>query len=509
VDRREFVKTSALAIGASLLPGQARALSAQSTRTRTFPEYDKLDGLGLADLVQRREISPTELLDAAIERVELHNPGVNAVINKMYDHARSAIAAGLPSGPFTGVPFLLKDTVANYAGVETSNGSEFFRGAVAANDSELVVRMKRAGLVIFGKTNLPEMALNVTTEPRRFGPTRNPWNAGMSTGGSSGGSAAAVAARMVPMAHGTDGGGSLRIPASMCGMFGLKPTRARNPSGPDAGEGWNGSTAAHAITRSVRDSAALLDATSGPDVGDPYWAPPLQRPLLQEVGVDPGKLRIAFTATPWNGKPVDPECVQAMEEAIKLCADLGHHVEEATPAIDEAAREKAHKFFKAAHTRRVLELRGKALGREPNEQDVERYVWYLAEIGRSLSAVDYANAITTMHKTGRVVGHFFAKFDVLVTPVMCLAPYKLGVLDSMGDPDALNENVRATTAFTSPFNTTGNPAMSVPLHWTPEGMPVGVQFVGRFGDEATLFRLAAQLEAAKPWAQRRFGRGNP
>jgi len=491
---------SAYGVGASLLPLQARARSTPNLRSpRSFPEYEKLDALGLADLIKHGEISPTEALDAAIESVELHNPEINAVINKMYDQARAAIAAGLPSGPFTGVPFLLKDLVASYAGVETSNGSEFFRGALAQTDSEIVVRLKRAGLVIFGKTNVPEMGLNTTTEPIRFGATKNPWNKQMSVGGSSGGSAAAVAARMVPMAHGTDGGGSIRIPASLCGMFGLKPTRARNPSGPEAGEGWNGSAAAHAITRSVRDSAALLDATSGPDVGDPYWAPPLVRPLLREVGVDPGKLRIAFTTKAWNGKPVDAECVQSVNEAIKLCASLGHHVEEATPAIDEVNREKAHKLFKCAHTRRLLEMRGAILGRIPTAEDVERYVWHLAEFGRTSSAVDYANAITVMHKTGRVVGRFFKNFDILITPVMCLAPYKLGQLDSNGDPDVLYEYIRSTTAFTSPFNITGNPAMSVPLHTTAEGMPVGVQFVAPFGDEATLFRLAAQLEVAKPW----------
>lgn len=500
MNRRDFVKASAFAVGSSLLPLEAKALGMQSAQTaRSFPEYDKLDALGLADLIKRGEISPTEVLDAAIERVELHNPKINAVINKMYDQARSAIAAGLPSGPFTGVPFLLKDLVASYAGVETSNGSEFFRGALAQADSEIVARMKRAGLVIFGKTNVPEMGLNTSTEPKRFGATKNPWNIQMSAGGSSGGAAAAVAARMVPMAHGTDGGGSIRVPASLCGMFGLKPTRARNPSGPEVGEGWNGSAAAHAITRSVRDSAALLDATSGPDVGDPYWAPPLKRPLLQEVGVDPGKLRIAFTTKAWNGKPVDAECLEAVNETIKLCESLGHHVEEATPAIDEEARERAHKLFKSAHTRRALEVRGNTLGHQPTEQDVERYVWYLAEFGRVSSAVEYTNAIVTMHKTGRVVGRFFKNFDILITPVMCLAPYKLGLLDSNGDANVLVEYIRSTTAFTSPFNTTGNPAMSVPLHWTTEGMPVGVQFVAPFGDEATLFRLAAQLEAAKPW----------
>src|SRR6266404_3309142 len=252
----------------------------------SLPDYDRYDGIGLAGLVQARQVTAGELLEAAVGRVEQRNPAVNAVVNRMYDQAKAAIAAGLPSGPFTGVPYLLKDLGVLYAGAVTSAGSAFFRNAIADHDSEIVARMKRAGLVIFGKTNTPELGLSTSTEPRLFGPTKNPWNCEMSAGGSSGGAAAAVAAGMLPMAHATDGGGSIRIPASCCGLFGLKPTRARNPMGPDAGEGWGGASVGHAVTRSVRDSAALLDATSGPDIGDPYWAPPPTRPFLEEVGRD-------------------------------------------------------------------------------------------------------------------------------------------------------------------------------------------------------------------------------
>src|SRR5919108_2115498 len=288
-------------------------------------EFERYDGLALATLVRRREVSPSELLEAAVSTVERRNPEINAVVCRLYDEARAAIAAGLPDGPFTGVPYLLKDLGAHYEGAATTYGGALFKDFVVDHDSELTARLKRAGLVIFGKTNTPELGLASSTEPRLFGPTHNPWNVAHSAGGSSGGSAAAVAAGMAPMAHATDGGGSIRIPASACALFGLKPTRARNPLGPDAGEGWGGASVAHAVTRSVRDSAALLDATSGPDVGDPYWAPPPAGPFLAEVGRDPRRLRIALTTTPWNGHPVDPQCVDAAQAAARLCERLGHH----------------------------------------------------------------------------------------------------------------------------------------------------------------------------------------
>ena len=285
-----------------------------------FAEFDRYDGLGLAELVRRRAVSSEEIVDETLARIEARNPAINAVVTRMDDQARAALRAGLADGPFTGVPYLLKDLGAHYQGVVTSYGGTLFADNVLDHDSELTLRLKRAGLVIVGKSNTPEMGLAPSTEPRRFGPTRNPWNLDYSAGGSSGGAAAAVAAGILPMAHATDGGGSIRIPASACGLFGLKPTRARNPMGPDAGEGWGGASIGHAVTRSVRDSAALLDATSGPDVGDPYWAPPSAGPFLAEVGRDPGRLRIALTVTPWISSPVDPECAEAAHAAAKLCA---------------------------------------------------------------------------------------------------------------------------------------------------------------------------------------------
>jgi amidase len=469
-----------------------------------YDEFARYDGLGLAELVQRRQVSAAEVLEAAVAAVETRNHEINAVVGRLYDQARAAIVAGLPAGPFTGVPYLLKDLGAHYQGAVTSYGGTLFKDNVVDHDSEITVRLKRAGLVIFGKTNTPELGLASSTEPRLFGPTRNPWHLGHSAGGSSGGSAAAVASGMAPMAHATDGGGSIRIPASACGLFGLKPTRARNPLGPDQGEGWGGASVGHAVTRTVRDSAALLDATCGPDLGDPYWAPPPARPFLDEVGGEPGRLRIAITTRPWNGQAVDPQCAAAAQEAAKLCESLGHHVEEASPVVDAGSLGAATLVVIGANLRAALEARAAALGRELAEDDVERITWLRAMDGHTARAADYARAIGIMHRTGRVVAPFFTRFDVLLTPTMCCPPHPLGVIDMMtADPVAYGQAVLGTIAFTSLWNACGNPAMSVPLGWSREGLPLGVQFVGGFGDEATLFRLAAQLETAQPWADRR------
>jgi amidase len=470
-------------------------------------DFEMFDGLALAELVRRKEASPEQLLEATIRRAEALNPALNAIVTPLYDQARAAIAAGLPSGPFAGVPYLLKDLGALYTGAPTSFGSTFFDGNVADHDSEITARLKRAGLVIFGKTNTPEMGLSPSTEPRRFGATKNPWNLAYSAGGSSGGAAAAVAAGILPMAHATDGGGSIRIPASCCGLFGLKPTRARNPMGPDAGEGWGGASVGHAVTRSVRDSAALLDATSGPDVGDPYWAPPPVRPFLAEVGRDPGRLRIALTTTPFNGHAVHPECADAARSAAKLCASLGHTVEEARPELDAEALGSAVRVIIAANVRASLEARAEVLGRTLTEADVERVTWRWASDASVFTAWQYARSINVVHRSGRAVARFFAAYDILLSPTMCQPPYRLGVLDmSSTDDAAYLDAVLASVGFTALFNSAGNPAMSVPLAWSSEGLPIGIQFAGRFGDEATLFRLAAQLETAQPWAGRRPAR---
>jgi amidase len=469
-----------------------------------FPEFDRYDGLGLADLVRRRTVKPEEILDETLARIEARNPAINAVVTRMDDQARVALATGLPAGPFTGVPYLLKDLGAHYQGVVTSYGGTLFADNVLDHDSELTLRLKRAGLVIVGKSNTPEMGLAPSTEPRRFGPTRNPWNLGYSAGGSSGGAAAAVAAGILPMAHATDGGGSIRIPASCCGLIGLKPTRARNPMGPDAGEGWGGASVGHAVTRSVRDSAALLDATSGPDVGDPYWAPPPAGPFLAEVGRDPGRLRVALTVTPWITSPVDPECAAAARAAAKLCGSLGHSVEEARPVIDEKTWREATRVIVAANITFNLEARAAALGRSLAEGDVERMTWDRVLDARTMTAAQYAGSMGVVHRVGRIVARFFERYDVILSPTMCAPPQPLGVLDmSTEHPDRYLTAVFASIGFTSLFNSSGHPAMTVPLATSTKGLPLGVQFAGRFGDEATLLRLAAQLEAAQPWANRR------
>jgi amidase/6-aminohexanoate-cyclic-dimer hydrolase len=306
------------------------------------------------------------------------------------------------------------------------------------------------------------------------------------------------------MAHATDGGGSIRIPAACCGLFGLKPTRARTPLGPDVGEGWSGASVAHAVTRSVRDSAALLDATAGPDLGDPYWAPPPAGPFLAEVGRDPGRLRVALSVQSWLDQPVDPECAEAARAAARLCEKLGHVVEEARPEIDATALRGAVRIIVGANVGAQLEERARALGRELSAGDVERITWLTLLDGRAATAADYAQAIKVVHRTGRAVARFFTRADVLLTPTMATPPYRLGILNMESeDVEGYTAAILRSIAFTSLFNSAGNPAMSVPLAWSASGLPLGVQFAGRFGDEATLLRLAAQLEQAAPWAERR------
>jgi amidase/6-aminohexanoate-cyclic-dimer hydrolase len=394
-----------------------------------FDEYDSHDALALAERVERGDVSASELLDLAVRRAEERDPAIGAIVIPMFDEARSAIEAGLPSGPFRGVPFLLKDLNAYYAGVRTTNGSRLFEDFVPDHDSEIVARYKRAGLVIFGKSASPELGLSTSTESILFGPTRNPWNRDVTAGGSSGGAAAAVAAGILPAAHASDGGGSIRIPASCCGLFGLKPTRARNPSGPDAGEGWSGMSTAHAVTRSVRDSAALLDATSGPDVGDPYWAPPPERPFLAEVGRSPGQLRIAFTTRAFNGVSTHSDCAAAVNDGVELCARLGHSLEEAAPAIDPQKLAEVARIIISASVRSQLDDRAAALGRELKPDDVEPATWGLLAMVPSTGA-DYARSLRAMHALGREVSRFFERYDVLLTPTMATPPLPLGALSA-------------------------------------------------------------------------------
>ena len=466
--------------------------------------FASLDATALAALVRQKQVKAIELLEAAIERIERLNPALNAVVTPMYEQARRATAGKLPDGPFAGVPFLLKDLGAPYAGVRMTMGTAFLRNFVPDHESELVTRLRRAGLIIVGKTNTPELGILPTTEPRLFGPSHNPWDIDRTPGGSSGGSAAAVAARIVPMAHANDAGGSIRIPASCCGLFGLKPTRARNPLGPDLGDIFSGLVIDHAVTRSVRDSAALLDATAGPDVGDPYWAPPPARPFLQEVGTDPGKLRVAFTVTTPTNVKVHPDCISAVQDAAALCADLGHEVVEAAPEVNGELVARAFMVLFSAGCAWTMEGLGFATGKALTQDSFEPLTWGLYETGRQQSASSYLLSLTLLQRAARDIARFFLKYDVLLTPTLAEPPMPLGTFDSPSEnPLHGLRRAEAFVPFTPICNATGQPAMSVPLYWNAQGLPVGVHFVGRFGDEATLFRLAAQLESARPWARRR------
>lgn len=470
----------------------------------TFTEYEDYDGLGLADLVRRRQVSPEELLEAAIARVSTRNGQVNAVVMELYDHARRAIERGLPDGPFSGVPYLMKDLTSPIEGVRMTRGSRFFADTPPSPlDSVHVQRLKRAGLVVFGRTNTCELGLSLTCEPRQYGPTRNPWDLSRISGGSSGGSAAAVGARMLPMAHASDGFGSIRVPAACCGLVGLKPTRARNTFAPFAGEGLGGVSTEHAVTLTLRDSAALLDATCGPGPGDPYIAPPPKRSYLQEVGADPGRLRIAWTARAPNGVPIDPACLQVLAETVQTCIDLGHRVEECDPDIERAAVVPTFLTLAAANT--VVNLGSHpTAGRGAREDEVECITWLTAKMGERIGAPDYARAVHTEHRLGRQMAAFHEQWDLLLTPALATPPVKLGWLDMMmDDVDAYWQRVFAFSPFTVWFNLTGQPALMLPIGQDPQGLPISVQLVAPFGDEATLFRLGAQLEAARPWISRK------
>jgi amidase len=489
-----------------------------------FSDYDKYDGLGLAELVRKREIKPSELVEEAISRIEKLNPQLNAVVYKMYELARQVASGDLPDGPFKGVPFLMKDIITAYAGVPLTNGSRFFKDFVPDHDSELVRRFKAAGVIVIGKTNTPEFGLVPITEPELFGPTNNPWDLTRTPGGSSGGSAAAVAARIVPLAHASDGGGSIRIPASCCGVFGLKPTRGRTPNGPDFGELWRGLACSHVLTRSVRDSAAMLDATAGPDIGAPYYAVPPARPFFSEVGRDPGKLRIAFTSKPFLGDIVDKDCVKGLEAAARLCQDLGHEVVESAPQFDSKAFAKAFMTIVCVETRATIEEAEVLLNRKASFKDFEPTTWALGLLGRQCRAPEFSKSLNIAQLTARQIAKFFEKYDVLLTPTLAMPPVATGELQPKGiravamkllgsvnagglinaasGIDALAEHVFGFIPYTPLFNVTGQPAMSVPLYWNDAGLPIGMQFVSRYGDEATLFRLASQLEKAKPWSER-------
>jgi amidase len=490
-----------------------------------FADYLACDATTLAQHVASGDVAASELLDLALGQHGRVHGSVNAVVRLMEPEARAQLSSGALAGPFGGVPFLIKDGVQDYAGIPTSYGSRSMAGVVPVKHSHVVERYLKAGLVIFGKTNLPEFAIRAVTDPELFGRTNNPWDLTRTPGGSSGGAAAAVAAGIVPMAAGNDGGGSLRIPAACCGLFSLRPSRGRVSSGPGIGEVWFGASSEGVISRSVRDSALALDVLQGAQPGDPFVIAPPAEPYAQAMLRSPGRLRIGFTSVSPIGTEVHPEAVRALEQAAALLERLGHHVEEAAPQIDGAALAQSylHVYFGQIP---ASVARAKALG--AREQDLELMNRILVTLGRSVSAVELTTQLNRWNEFSRGLAAFHSRYDLLLTPTLAAPPVKhgagdpsglekslfgfllntgvLGALARLGLLDSSVEKIATDNLRYVPFtqlsNLTGTPSMSVPLHWTSEGLPLGVQFVGPFGSEDRLLQLAQQLEQAQPWFDR-------
>jgi len=467
-----------------------------------FEEYRQHDATSLAELIAKREVSVEEVLETAIARAEQVNPAINAIVHKQYEQARKAVAVRLPEGPLKGVPFLIKDLGFFETGEPATFGSSLFKHFVADHETAYVTRCKRAGLVFIGRSSSPEFGLNPNTEPRLYGSCHNPWNFEYSAGGSSGGAAAAVSAGILPIAHATDGGGSIRIPAAQCGLFGLKPSRGRVSMAPDAGEGWGGLSAGHVVSRSVRDSALMLDCTAGLESGDPYTAPMPEHSFVEAVARPPRKLRIALMLKDHRGVALHPECLEAVQRAAKLCTGLGHAVEEADPNLDMVALRPMNARISAANTARSCHMRWKALGREPSPDDVEAATWAVYQRGLRVSGIEYIEAIAAAHAAGRKMAAFLTSYDVILSTTLAGPPPKLGYFDQDGDVRTFTERVTEYLSVTPLHNATGTPAMSVPLYWTANGLPIGVHFAGRYGEEATLLALAAELETVQPWFNR-------
>ncbi|MCH2039054.1 MAG: amidase [Saccharospirillaceae bacterium] len=489
----------------------------------TQDDYQGYDAMGLAELVKKGEVSAEELLQAAIQRAEVVNPKINAIITPLYDFAREQIRSGLPDGPFTGVPFLLKDLLTALEGTPLSNGSNAYRGQVSPSDSELARRYKNTGVVIFGKTNTPEFGLMGITEPKAFGPARNPWNINHTPGGSSGGSGAAVAAGIVPMASGGDGGGSIRIPAACCGLFGLKPSRGRTPTGPYYSELWDGAAVEHVLTRSVRDSAAMLDAIAGPDGSTPY---PLVKPesYLNALETPVRPLRIGFSRQSFVGRPVDIEAETAVDQAVSLLQGLGHKVEEVTLQIDGEALADSYLTMYFGHVAADMEYAAQSLGTGFGNLDVEDATKTLGYIGKTISASEFVTAKRRWNQLAQTMAMYHQRYDVLLTPTLGAEPVEIGAFEPPAFEKVAMKVINAfgmhklllksgmvkqmamesleKLPFTQLANLTGAPAMSVPLYWSQNNLPLGVQFMAPMGDETTLLQLAKQLEQAHPWFNR-------
>ncbi|AQZ96523.1 amidase [Halopseudomonas phragmitis] len=500
--RRDFIAgTALLAAGAAVSTLRAPLSWAGSSGLR-FDEYVRFDAMGLAEQVRLGAVSPAELLELAINRTEAVNPQINAVVMEHFELARRQVAAGVGGGAFAGVPFLLKDLGVSMADTVTTQGSRFFKDARARQDDPFVRKVRDAGLVVFGKTHSPEFGNSPNTESSLFGATCNPWNLDYSVGGSSGGAAAAVAAGIVPVAHASDGGGSIRIPASACGLFGLKPSRGLVPIGSGDGEVRGGLSAQHVISRSVRDTAAMLDAFAWSNPGRAFDAHSGEGSYIAQMKREPGKLRIAVMQEPLQDFPVDAECIKAVDQAALLCRELGHRVEEAVPRIDMASAAQASGLMSIVSLAHRVALREAELGRAVTEADLEPANWQMLSWGKQIPALDYARGLDALQQAAREMAEFMQDYDVLLSPTLAQVPPKLGVIDMALPLEQFGAVAGRVAAFTSIFNTTGQPAMSVPLYWTESGLPVGVMFAGRFGEERTLLRLAAQLEQAQPWFTR-------
>ncbi len=467
-------------------------------------DYCDYDGLGLADLVARKEVSPAELVEAAIERVERHNPSLNAVVYKGYEDARKAAQGPLPDGPFKGVPFLIKDLGMPVAGWPRSSGSRFAQHMVDQADGGLTRRYREAGVIPLGKTNTPEYGITGTTEGALLGPCRNPWNPAHISGGSSGGSASAVAAGIVPMAHASDGLGSIRIPAACCGLVGLKVTRDRNLNLPDGTDYAIGFVVDHVVTRTVRDSAAMLDATGRPEIDDPYPAPPKARPYMEEIEQSPGRLRIAWSSETASGRPIDPEIQAALERTAALLQGLGHEVVEQGMGIDYRALYTARGPVSGANFAAMMGRLIDEIGREPEPHELEPLTWAALKGGRKVTGEQALRGMQELRMLNRQTLAFFNDWDIYLSPVLGTPVPEVGFIDPVAlEPRELNRRQGQVFPFTPPFNFSGQPSLSLPLEMSGSGLPVGMMFTARYADEATLFRLAAQLEKEAPWCTRR------
>ncbi len=503
ITRRDLLAGSAAAAAIIGLPHSAAAQGAKMTGDKS-DILDTHDAVGLAELVRDKAVSPTELLDMAIARAEASDDRFNFMAQKLYDFGRKAIADGVPDGPFRGVPLLVKDLNMHIAGERSGQGSRFYADYRPDYTSELVRRQQAAGFVIFGKTTTPEFGLTATTESVANGPTRNPWNPERIAGGSSGGAAAAVAAGVVPLAHASDGGGSIRIPASCCGLFGLKPSRGRVPMGPKRTEGWGGNSTNHAISRTVRDSAAMLDATHGVEIGSRYGAPTPEGSFLSHVAKDPATLRVALMLETPTGSPVDAECIAAARDAARLLESLGHHIAETSPKIDAKALSMANFAMMSSAVAADVEDRAKLTGIPASPDVLEKVTLTMMQYSAQFSAVDLTRANNIYQETAIALGQFMTDYDVILSPTLAAPPVELGRLDLMPDDfEAWGRETGAFTPWTGLFNASGQPSMSIPLAMSKDGLPIGVMMTARYGEEAMLFRLAGQVERAAPWFDRR------